>query len=266
MITNKIPILGVLALNFCFYAPANAGTIVPCGKATCSSAFTIKADGKNIGGGEFLYDAKTGDIALSKEKIIGSGVANDFGGITWSLDNGEKVMVNSISGNADPVLFFNLGAETTSSASNYSFIFDLPIALSDPIETKSSVSYSLTSKTSAGAQIQGLGGNKVVQSWDIDTSVGGLGSLNKNVDVGDTHFHLGGPSTSSSPVYTDTDSIIGDLAYDQMGIEVSFNLSADSIVSMTGFVQQTPVPVPAAGWLMITGIGFLTARKKFSLV
>lgn len=243
---------------------ATAGTVVQCGKDICSASFSINEGDKEVGGGEFNYDAKSGVISLSKEKITGRGSLNASGGITWNLGNGKAVSINSIDGNADPILFFNLGATTGATASNYSFFFDLPIAISGPIETKSSVSYSLTSKTDAGAQIQGLGGGKVVQSWDIDSTPGGLGILNKNVDVGDTHFHLGGPATTSSPAYTETGLITGDLAYETMSVEVAFNLSAESIVGITGFVQQTPVPVPAAGWLMLTGLGFLTARKRFT--
>lgn len=266
IVTNKTILnLGILLTGLFSIASATAGTVVQCGQAVCSASFSIQDGEIEVGGGKFNYDAKTGDISLSQENITGGGTANAGGGITWNLGSGKEVSIHSITGNADPILFFNLGATTGASASNYSFFFDLPIAISGPIDTKSSVSYSLTSKTDAGAQIQGLGGGKVVQSWDIDTSVGGIGVLNKNVDVGDTHFHLGGPATTSSPAYVETDSIVGDLAYDTMSVEVAFNLSAESIVGITGFVSQTPVPVPAAGWLMLTGLGFLTVRKRHTI-
>ncbi len=217
--------LGVLVSGLFLIASVSAGTIVQCGKNICSASFSIKDGNTEVGGGEFNYDSNSGDIFLSKDNISGDGAPNLSDGITW-----------------------NLGATTGATASNYSFFFDLPIAISGPISTKSSVSYSLTSKTSAGAQIQGFGGNKIVQSWDVD--------------AGENHFHLGGPVTSSSPAYTATDSISGDLAYDTMSVQVAFDLSAESIVGITGFVEQTPVPVPAAGWLMLTGLGFLTVRKR----
>lgn len=183
----------------------------------------------------------------------------------WNLGKGNTVSVNSLSGSADPILNFGLGASTGSSGSTYAFSFNLPIALSGPIDSASSISYSLTSTTGAGAQIKGIGGNKVVQSWDVDTSIGGLSDLNKNVHVGDTHFHAGGPLTTNSLVFSDTDSIIGDLAYDLMAVQVEFSLSANSSVGISGFVAQTPVPLPAAGWLMITGLGFLVLFRRNSV-
>ncbi len=109
----------------------------------------------------------------------------------WNLGNGNKIWLDSLSGNADPFLGFGLRASTGATGSIYAFAFNLPITLSGTLNTATSVAYSLTSLTNAGSQISGIGGNKVVQSWDVDSSVGGLPALNKQVDVGDTYFHLG---------------------------------------------------------------------------
>ncbi len=126
--------------------------------------------------------------------------------------------------------------------------------MSGPINANSSVSYSLTSLTNAGAQISALSSGKVVVADEVDTSVGGLAALNKGVNVGDTFFFLGGPQTQNSPVYTASNTFNGNIAYDLMSVTVAFSLSANSNVGLSGFVQQTPVPVPAALWLFGSGL------------
>jgi hypothetical protein len=39
-----------------------------------------------------------------------------------------------------------------------------------------------------------------------------------------------------------------------MSVTIAFSLSADSSVGISGFVSQTPVPVPAAIWLFGSGL------------
>jgi hypothetical protein len=87
--------------------------------------------------------------------------------------------------------------------------------------------------------------------------------LNKGVDVGETFF-LGGPLVKNSDVFNASNTFTGNLAYDLMTVKVDFSLSADSSVAISGFVQQTPVPVPAAVWLFGSGLLGLVAiaRRK----
>ena len=243
---------------------ALAGTVVQCGAAVCSQAFNIQFNGNTQGTGELLYDARTGAISLNTDLTSITGPAEVLnGGIVWTMGDSSTVSINSLSGNADPILSFGVGATTQSSSATFAFAFDLPVAIAGPINASSSVSYSLTSTTSAGAQIGSIGGN-VVKAWEVDTSVGGLSSLNKGVDVGDTFFFTGGPLTQNSPVYTASNSFTGDLAYDLMSLQIGFSLSANSSVGMSGFVSQTVVPVPAAVWLFGSGLLGLIgiARRK----
>lgn len=252
-----------LALLAAPIPPAFAGTIVPCGADVCSSGFNITFNGMAAGGGELLYDATTGDISLNTDpdSVTGTGTVSN-GSIMWTMGDGSTVSVSSLSGNADPILGFGLGATTSTSGATFAFSFDLPIAIEGPIDTASSVSYSLTSLSGAGAQIAPLDG-KVVKAWEVDTSVGGLSPLNKGVDVGETFFFTGGPTVQNSPVYTATDQITGNLAYDLMTVQVAFSLSANSSVGLSGFVSQTVIPVPAAVWLLGSGlIGLVAVARR----
>jgi len=158
-----------------------------------------------------------------------------------------------------------LGASTGATQRSFSFAFDLPINIDGTINAKSSVSYSLTSKTAAGAQITPLNSN-VVSAFEVDTSIGGIGSLNKGVDVGDTFFFTGGPQTQNSSVYTAANSFVGDAAYDLMSVQIAFALSPDSTVGLSGFVEQvSAVPLPAALPLFLfgfAGLGLISRSKK----
>lgn len=241
--------IAVVAATLFSTTPVQAGAIVPCGSTFCTADFSVMFNGSNAGGGEFIYDAKTGDIPLntSAASISGNGVVTSGGGLMWDMGNGDTIMLNSLSGNADPILGFALGATTGSGVgTTFGFTFNLPIALEGQINANSSASYTLTSLSSAGAQIGTIGGGKIVSASEVDTSVGGLGSFNKGVDVGDTFFFNGGPKTQNSSVFTASNSFTGDLAYDLMTVKVDFALSANSSVGISGFVQQVVVPVPAA--------------------
>jgi hypothetical protein len=244
----------VLAAGLTAASLVSAGTIVQCGDSSCTSDFSVRINGNQVGTGQFTYDAKTGEISLVSESN------------TWGDDLGNSLSVDSLSGNADPILIFGVGASTGVAGSTFGFTFNLPIALSGQINASSSTSYSLTSGSSAGAQIQGIGGNKVVTAYEVDTSVGGIGSINKGVDVGDTFFFLGGPAVNNSPIYTASNTFTGNLAYDLMTVKIDFSLSANSAVGISGFVEQSPVPVPAAVWLFGSGlIGLIgIARRKAS--
>lgn len=230
-----------------------AGVVVQCGAAMCSSDYKVTIDGKQVGTGTFLYDAETGDIAL------GDGVTS------WSSGS-STVSINSLDGNADPILIFGVGASTGTLGSTFGFTFNLPIALSGPINASSKVSYSLTAGSAAGAQISPVVGSNIVSAYEVDTSIGGLGSLNKGVDVGDTFFFVPGPDVQNSPVYTASNTFTGNLAYDLMTVKIDFALSPNSAAGVSGFVEQLAVPVPAAVWLFGSGLLGLVgvAKRKHS--
>jgi hypothetical protein len=244
----------VTGLGLLWSVSAQAGIVsgtdfIPdCSQGGCD--WSVQVDGVSVGEGTYNIDPNTGDISLS-------------GPVSFNLSDGTSAGINNLNGNADPILGFNVSAGTGALGKTFAFNFSLPIALSGPINANSSVSYSLTSLTSAGAQISPLFG-KVVVAQEVDTSIGGLAPLNKGVDVGDTFFFVGGPATNNSPVYTASNAFVGNIAYDLMSVTVAFSLSANSNVGASGFVQQTPVPVPAA--VLLFGSGLLgligVARRR----
>jgi hypothetical protein len=228
-----------------------AGTTCGQGGALCS--FSLLVDGEEVGTGRYTIGA--------------GGILSIASPVNFVLDDGTRIGVGSISGNADPVLGFNASAGTATNGHSFAFSFDLPISLSGPINANSSISYSLTSTTSAGAEIKPLlPGGKVLTAQEVDTSVGGLDSLPKGVDAGDRFFFTTGPTTLNSPVFTASNSFIGNTQFDTMNALVSFTLSPNSNVGLSGFVQQEAVPEPSTTALMLAGLGLVgwIARRRLN--
>ena len=111
--------VAVLSAGLFSTAQIQAGTIVQCGTATCSSGFTLDFnDASGVGTGELLYDAKTGDISLNTDLDSTTGTVSQTSGagLMWTMGDGSTISVGSLSGNADPILGFGLGASTAGSA------------------------------------------------------------------------------------------------------------------------------------------------------
>jgi hypothetical protein len=234
----------VLVLVLAFQAEqAVAGTVVPCDEVNLCS-WEMELDGVKVLSGAFAVDPVSGEII---PPTLGR------------VDVGDSyIAINSLSGNSDPIIGFGLGAGTGASGSTFSFTFNLPIAIAGPIAATSQVSYSLTATSAAGAQVAPfLPSGRIVNAFEVDTSVGGLTSLNKGVDVGETFFFTTGPGTQSSTTYAMYNLLTGNLAYDRMSVTVAFSLSANSNVGISGFVEQVPVPLPAGLWLLASSLAGL---------
>ncbi len=243
---------------------AHAGVIVQCGGAPiCSVGFSIDMNANiGIGNGELLYNSTTGDIALNLEasSTNATSINSQMGTLMWNV-GGNTVSVSSLSGNADPILGFGVGASTGAMGATFGFNFDLPVAIEGPILATSSMNYSLTATTSAGAQITAPVSGNVLSANEFDSSVGGLGFLNKGVDIGETYFVTG--IGSGGQTFNASNSFVGSLDYDLMSLEIDFGLSPNSIVGITGVVTQTVVPVPAAAWLFASALlGMVGIKRK----
>jgi hypothetical protein len=229
------------------------GSIPDCGASGAECFYTVDLNGVTLGTGNYRI-GENGEIILPADS-------------NFTAPDGSFVRVTDVSGNADPVLGFNASAGTGATGGAFVFNFSLPISLAGQIQANSSISYSLTAKTDAGAEIKPLiPGGKVFTGLEVDSSIGGLDSLNKGVDAGDTFTIAPGigvfPRTENSPVYTKSNSFIGNAAYDHMFALIAFGLSPNSEVGLSGFVQQVPEPsaylVAVAGFLFV---GFITRRR-----
>jgi hypothetical protein len=240
-------LVSALFVGLGFAPHATAVGILDCGADGSACGISLSIEGTEVATGTYQIDPDTGDLSL----------ASPVGG---SLGT-SNVNVSNINGNVDPILGFGIGASTGAIGSAFSITLTLPIALSGPINANSSINYSLSSLSGAGAQLAPLFGKTLI-AQEVDSSVGGILPLNKGVDAGDTFFFLGGPATNASPVYTASNLLIGDLQYDLMSVTVAFSLSADSTAGLSGFVQQLPVPEPSTALLLAMGLAGLGCRGR----
>lgn len=168
---------------------------------------------------------------------------------------------------ANPYIFSNFTITNfSSSASTFSLSALLPTGSFATATKGGSIGYTLTDENSDGTAT--LSGSPTYRAFVDGTQELAL------LGVSDTCLGTGCISTSSAkdgvaslvtsatskPVTTSlsfTDGITTN-----MGIDLDFTLSAGDKVTFESYFQVTPVPVPAAGWLMLTGLGFLTARKR----
>lgn len=253
VLSAKAVLLGCVLAGVAAHAGAATVTSFSKGVTTCAAGdctWSLSVDGAPLMSGMY-QSAADGSLSLMPGDMT-----------RVDLPDGGFIAIDGVSGNIDPILGFNISAGTAATGRSFSFAFSLPIALSGFIQADSSVSYSLTALTAAGAQVQPLFGKTVV-AQEVDSTPGGLVPLNKGVDVGNRFFFLGGPQTQNSPVYTASSTFVGDAAYDLMSVTVAFALSPNSNVGMSGFVQQVdppaPVPEPSAAVLLLAG-ALLLAR------
>ena len=239
------PVALIIGSGIAFSAAADG--ILGCGPDGIACSITLQIDGQEVASGNYVIDSSTGGLFLLAPVVGNLG--------------GADLAVNSIFGNVDPILGFGIGAGTGLVGDTFSVSLSLPIALSGALFADSSVSYSLTALSAAGAEISPLFGHVVI-AQEVDTTPGGLDPLNKGVDVGDGFFFLTGPETQNSPVFTASDLLVGDLQYVLMSITVAFSLSPQSNVGISGFVQQEVVPEPATVLLIGFGLAAIAWRRR----
>ncbi len=257
---SQVALVGVLsaaALSMGSGTASAAGA--SCGLEGENCSFSLDVDGKPLGTGRYNIGSD-GTISLPSA-------------VTFTLESDPNtfITVDTLSGNADPVLGLHASAGTGAIGHTFAFNFDLPINLNSSVTASSTIGYSLTALTGAGAQIAAsVPGHSVLFAQDVDTSVGGLPSLDKHVDAGGTFKVDPFTPTPGAPTRTEqsqTFSAVSTLnvtpAYDTMNAIIAFSLSPQSTVGISGSVSQV-VPEPSSIALMLTGLGVIgwVARRR----
>jgi hypothetical protein len=239
----------------------------------CASQFSvlITVDGAPApvsGFGQLIWNEQTGEIRLGATGT--NGMPNPMGpGLMWDAGGGAQATVGSLSGDADPQIIFGVGSSTGAAGAAFSFTFNLPISMSGQVAAKSSLGYSLTAAPGGFAGISPFGPGMILEALDVDTSVFPVAKIDKNVDVGP-----GDSFTNSDPLfaatqnfgpYTSAVSFFNiTTAYDLMTVQLSYILSANTGVGLSGSVTQIITPIPAALPLLLSGLaGFgVFARRR----
>jgi len=270
-----------LAIVLAFAAPAAArAEVVQCAAdiaGVCSSRFDIQVEdfdgnpNNNMSGfGQLIWNEETGEIGLDTTGDFGPTNGKPAGsGLMWDLGGGATASVGSLTGNADPILMFGVGSATGASGAAFSFTFNLPISMSGLIRANSTLGYTLTASPNSFAQILPFGAGSVLEALHVDTD-GGAGFIDKNVDLGPAFSFTDATGIGSTQVqgYSSALSFFNvSTAYDLMTVRLSYILSPNTSVGLSGLVQQVVVPLPAALPLLLAGLaGFGALRRRRSAI
>jgi hypothetical protein len=177
----RLPVLALVAL-LATASSAAAGPITP---TPYFGAYRALVDGAIV---------VTGAIGVtgSGELYFGSPFS------TVTPDGLARLTISDISGQADPALNFSVGAANLSDVSkSFEFTFVIPIALDGTVAAYSWLSYYVYAHTAAGAEMAPTSA-AILTAFDSDTTAGGIGDLNKGVDLGSGLALVGGPGNAGS--------------------------------------------------------------------
>jgi hypothetical protein len=187
--------------------------------------------------------------------------------VVLQTSDGSSLTIDNSWFDPDPVLSIAGSAINNSgSALSYSFTFNAPMspALTGAINSSAFLNVGLTDVNGDGAVVRPLTGEPfMLRSFDTFGTGSGSDSISKNVDVGTALQIFAGSFPVASQIYSATGSLNCAIACTAMGARMSFVLSAGDNMSFNGLIQQTQVPVPAAFWLLGSGVaGLLGLRRR----
>ncbi len=187
--------------------------------------------------------------------------------VVLETSDGSSLTIDNSWFDPDPVLSFAGSAINNSGGTlSYSFSFNAPMspALLGSIDSSALMNVGLTDVNGDGAAVKPLTGEQyMLKSFDLFGSGAGSDSIGKDVDIGEALliFANGSPQVTSA-IYSDNGSLICATACTAMGARMSFTLSAGDNMSFNGVIKQTQVPVPAAFWLLGSGVAGLCGLRR----
>jgi len=192
------------------------------------------------------------------------------GAVTWTAADGSgSLTIDSGTWfDPDPVLAFSASATNSSGLPMlYSFAFNAPLApnLTGAVDSHSELRVALTDGDHSPANttyVLPTPGSLMLTSYDF----AGSGPISKNVDVGPAFYF---DSTNQGlAIFQKSSSLSCDQTCTQMSAQLSFYLSPHDSVGLSGLVEQTAVPLPAALPLLGSALGLLglaSGRRRHGL-
>jgi hypothetical protein len=207
-----------------------------------------------------VLDSETGRLNYELRSAPG---ALQAGGGSWArFDQGTYF-------DPDPVLLLAGSAVNNgTSALLYTFSFNAPMspALTGLINSSAVLGVTLTDGGTDGASLTPFGSDLyMLESVDFFGSGASFGQLSKNVDVGTAlQVFAGAVSPITAQTFNKSGTLTCVIACTTMSARMSFVLSPGDAMSFSGRITQdvAPVPVPAAFWLLCSGLGALGAAAR----
>jgi len=224
-----------------------------------------------------LFSGATYAATVTNPALSGSVVITDGGTTTWSFPSGASYTPNgdgtftyigtkpasstwsfdwNITVDPDPLINATLGiTNNTAITKHFDILFTLPVGSPFTFGT-------MNGSMSAG--FQDLNNSGLVSLTNVNWS-GRIDGVNvMSLTTFDATCGPGSPGCIGNLIPVSDGPLPSGAVNSNIGIRLTFDLSAGDRATFTNFFEVIPVPLPAALWLFGAGLGLLTAfaRKK----